>query len=150
MAKSVVGILDSKHRYKTEIRAGEHYLISDEPEISGGTNQGPDPIMMALGGLSACIAMTIRMYTERKGWLFDRLNVEVDTDVRRVDSETELTEEERNYVVEGRLRTVRKAITVYGNLDENQILKIGEIAHKCPVNRMMNRNVLMKQTIRKG
>jgi uncharacterized OsmC-like protein len=150
MAKSVIGILDGKHRYKTEIRAGEHFLISDEPETSGGTNQGPDPIMMALGGLSACITMTIRMYTERKGWHFDRLNVEIDTDVRRVDSEDGLTEEERNYVVEGRLRTVRKAITVYGNLDENQIQKIGEIAHKCPVNRMMNRNVLMKQTIRKG
>jgi uncharacterized OsmC-like protein len=147
MAKSVVGILDGKYKYRTEIKAGEHYLISDEPEVSGGDDQGPDPILITLGGLAACITMTVRMYTERKGWKFDKLRVDVETESRRVDSEEDLTEEERNFLVDGRLRIIRKHITLTGNLDDSQIRKISEIANKCPVNRMMNRNVLMKQTI---
>jgi uncharacterized OsmC-like protein len=150
MSQSVVGILDEKNKFRTELKSGHHYLISDEPVESGGNDEGPNPILMTLGGLAACIAMTIRLYTDRKEWKFDRIKVEVDTTVQRVSGDEDLTEEERNYVVEGRLRVINKSITVYGNLNEGQIQKIGEIANKCPVNRMMNRNVLMKQSIKKG
>jgi putative redox protein len=149
MAKTVVGILEGKYRYKTEIKAGAHYIISDEPDSSGGTDQGPDPILITMGGLASCIAMTVRMYTDRKGWNFESLHVEVETDVQRVQPENDLTEEERSFVVDGRLRTIRKNITVAGNLDDAQVKRIGEIAERCPVNRMMNRNVLMKQTIKR-
>jgi putative redox protein len=149
MAKTVVGILEGKYRYKTEIKAGDHYIISDEPDSSGGTDQGPDPILITMGGLASCIAMTVRMYTDRKGWNFESLHVEVETDVQRVQPENDLTEEERSFVVDGRLRTIRKNITVAGNLDDAQVKRIGEIAERCPVNRMMNRNVLMKQTIKR-
>lgn len=149
MAKTVVGILDGKYRYKTEIKAGSHYIISDEPDSSGGTDQGPDPILITMGGLASCIAMTVRMYTDRKGWKFDRLSVEVETEVQRVQEENDLTEEERRFVVDGRLRIIRKHITVTGTLDEPQIKRIGEIAERCPVNRMMSRNVLMRQTIKR-
>jgi uncharacterized OsmC-like protein len=147
MSKKVTGVLDSRHKFRTEIRAANHYLISDEPTQAGGNDDGPDPIMMALSALASCIAMTIRLYTDRKEWKFDRIVVEIDSDSRRVSGDENLTEEEQNFVIDGRLRTVNKHIIIFGKLDDDQVSRIGEIANKCPVNRMMNRNVLMKQTI---
>ena len=54
--------------YATQIVAGGHSLNSDEPADNGGKNAGPAPYDLLLASLSACTAITLRMYAERKGW----------------------------------------------------------------------------------
>ena len=51
----------------------------DEPTGAGGTDTGPSPTRLVAAGLASCIAVTVEMYAERKGW--DAGQVEVDVDV---------------------------------------------------------------------
>ena len=54
--------------YAHRIRAGHHELVADEPAALGGQGTGPAPFDLYLASLSACTAITLRMYAERKGW----------------------------------------------------------------------------------
>ncbi len=38
---------------RTEIEAGEHRWLADEPEAAGGENTGPDPYDLLLASLGA-------------------------------------------------------------------------------------------------
>ena len=52
--------------YTSEIVAGNHLLIADEPKDFGGNDFGPSPYDYVSSGLGACTAMTLRMYASRK------------------------------------------------------------------------------------
>ena len=54
--------------YRTEITAGPHRFLADEPVPLGGTGTGPTPYELLLGALGSCMAMTLRMYADRKRW----------------------------------------------------------------------------------
>lgn len=54
--------------YAHRIRAGHHELVADEPAALGGQGTGPAPFDLYLASLSACTAITLRMYAQRKGW----------------------------------------------------------------------------------
>jgi putative redox protein len=58
---------------------GGHTLLSDEPPEAGGTNTGPRPTQLLAASLASCVAVTVEMYANRKGW--DVGAVEVDVDV---------------------------------------------------------------------
>src|SRR6266487_6379899 len=52
--------------YAAQLRAGHHLFAADEPISSGGGDTAPNPTQLALGGLCACTAITLRMYAQRK------------------------------------------------------------------------------------
>ena len=57
-------------RYVQNISVGPHLFQADEPVGSGGNDAGPDPYELLLAALGACTSITVRMYAERKNWLF--------------------------------------------------------------------------------
>ncbi|MEL6924590.1 MAG: bifunctional alpha/beta hydrolase/OsmC family protein, partial [Bacteroidota bacterium] len=61
--------------FTTEIRAGHHALIADEPEEIGGNDFGPDPYELLNAALGACTAMTLEMYARRKKWDLKQVKV---------------------------------------------------------------------------
>jgi len=54
--------------YRHTVRIRQHELICDEPVEKGGTDEGPSPQELLAASLSTCVAITIEMYAERKGW----------------------------------------------------------------------------------
>jgi putative redox protein len=54
--------------YRVEITANGHVLVSDESAEHGGKNAGPAPFDLVVAGLASCTLITLRMYSERKGW----------------------------------------------------------------------------------
>src|SRR6185369_8351033 len=54
--------------YRTEVMAGGHAFVVDEPLRVGGTDTGPTPYDLVAAALGACTAMTLHMYAQRKGW----------------------------------------------------------------------------------
>lgn len=107
--------------YEHEIEIREHRLIADEPEDSGGGDQGPKPTELLAASLASCTAITIEMYADRKEWDLGRVEVAVDFIEGKVDSPAKFTVE---------IKTPAK-------LSDDQRERILVIAHKCPVHKAL-------------
>lgn len=105
--------------HDVEIEGG-HTLRVDEPAASSGTDTGPSPTRLVAAGLASCIAITMEMYAERKGWRLGA--VEVDVEV-----------EYDGYVP----ASFDAAIHLAGELDEEQSARLLTIARKCPVHKLL-------------
>ena len=66
--------------YRTEIFAGPHRFHADEPVPLGGTGTGPTPYELLLGALGSCMAMTLRMYADRKRWPLHAVRIHLRTE----------------------------------------------------------------------
>jgi putative redox protein len=123
------------------IEARGHTLSADEPVEAGGADSGPTPYELLLGALGACTAMTLRLYADRKGWPLE--GVEVTLTHSRIHAEDCAECETR----EGFLDQIEKRLTLLGDLDSEQKQRLGEIAERCPVQRTLQREVVIRQTV---
>lgn len=107
------------YAHDVEIEGG-HTLRIDEPTAAGGTDTGPSPTRLVAAGLAGCVAVTMEMYAERKGW--DVGEVEVDVDVEYRDASP-----------------VSFAVTLHlpSELSDEQRERLLVIAGKCPVHKLI-------------
>jgi len=99
---------------------GGHTLRADEPAEAGGTDTGPSPTRLLGASLASCIAITVEMYAQRKGW--DVGAVEVDVEVG----------------YEGAVPTsFDVGLKLPGELDAEQRRRLLVIATKCPVHKVL-------------
>lgn len=136
-----------EHRYQTEMRVDHFDMIADEPEEIGGTDLGPRPVSLLLGALGACTGITLRMYTERKEWPLEGVEVEMHHERMRVD---EYDGDDLPEGAKGLFDYIRMKILVDGKeLDEEQMKRIGVIAGKCPVHRILSGPLVIDTSIEK-
>jgi uncharacterized OsmC-like protein len=86
--------LDLQAGFRTQIKAGAHTLIADEPIKAGGTDEGMSPYELLLSALGACTAMTLKMYIERKQLPITEVEVLLSFDRIHKDDCDSCTEEE--------------------------------------------------------
>ena len=99
---------------------GSQRLRVDEPVHQGGTDTGPRPTELLGASLAGCIAITVEMYAERKGW--DVGAVEVDVEVG----------------YEGPVPTeFEVGLKLPAGLDDEQRRRLLVIATKCPVHKVL-------------
>jgi putative redox protein len=105
--------------HEVEIEGG-HTIVVDEPLEAGGNDAGPSPTRLVAAGLAGCIAVTIEMYAEGKGW--DVGQVEVDVDVEYAD-----------------FAPLSFAVTLHlpAELSEEQRARLLLVARKCPVHKLL-------------
>ncbi len=128
----VVASLDSEDGFTTSMKVGNHYMVADEPTSFGGNDFGPSPYELVSAGLSACTAMTVQMYVQRKGWALK--NIEVHTTYGKSHAEDcEDCESDS-----AKIDTFHRAIKLNGDLNEKQIARILQIADKCPVHKTLH------------
>ena len=113
-------------RYKNHVAVGRHHFIADEPVEVGGGDAGPNPYDLITAGLGACTSMTLRMYSERKGWPVESIEVRLEHE------QIHARDCEDCKQTEGKLDKIHREITVTGELDEAQVQRLMEIADKCP------------------
>lgn len=129
--------------FTTQMRAGRHYFIADEPKTFGGEDLGPSPYDFISGALAACTSMTIQMYSRRKKWPLNN----VETHVNHQKTHAEDCENcERNTA---KIDVFEREIVLSGNLDEEQQQKLLEIADKCPVHRTLSNKVTITTHLKK-
>ncbi|WP_292700554.1 OsmC family protein, partial [Microbacterium sp. 69-10] len=70
----------------TEIRAGKHRFLVDEPAALAGDDAAASPVEYALGALISCQVVVFRLYAQALGLTIDDIEVtaEGDLDVRKL------------------------------------------------------------------
>lgn len=118
--------------YTVTVRSGRHELTADEPESAGGAGAGPTPVELLLAALASCTAITLRMYAERKGWPLAGVQV----DARYVATDG------------GAGAHISRVITLTGDLAGDQRARLGEIAGRTPVTRIVAEGRQIHTTVR--
>lgn len=121
--------------YRTEISAGDHTLIADEPAALGGTNEGPTPYEYLASALGACTAMTIRMYADRRGWPLGEVTV------RLAHSRTHQKDCVECDTGSVGIDQFERSIELSGDLTEEQRAGLLQVADRCPVGQTLERGL---------
>lgn len=126
--------------YETEILAGRHRLLADEPVAAGGRDSGPNPYSFLMAALGACKVITMRMYADRKGWPLRGSQVEV-AHSRIHAKDCEDCESSR-----GRVDRIEVVVDLEGDLSQEQSQRLVEISERCPVHRTLTNEVSIRTT----
>ena len=121
--------------FHTDITAGPHALIADEPRSLGGTGTGPTPYELLLAALSSCMAMTLRMYADRKKWPLQSVTIQLRTD-RAHEKDCEQCE-----TAEVGPPRIARRIELAGPLTDEQRTRLLQIADRCPVKQTLERGL---------
>ena len=123
---------DAPHRVAAEdsghgglqilITAGPARFVADEPVALGGLDLGPTPHDLVGAGLAACTTQTLRLYAKRKGWALGKVEVSVS---------------HRRDIAAKPVDIFDRVITLGGPLDDEQRLRLLEIAELCPVHKLL-------------
>ncbi len=119
-------------RFAIGLSTDGHPMVLDAGKDDGGSDLGPNPTRTLEAALAACGAMTIEMYARRKKW-----------DVQGVDIRVRRAPSEDAHVP----HLLNKEIRLTGELDQSQRERLGEIADKCPVHRMVTEGVTVRSRI---
>ncbi len=109
----------NKEHYACSVTNGTHEILVDEPLNLGGTDKGFAPKGLLMASLASCVAITLRMYADRKQLPIEKIEVEVTIDTEN--GETVFFEE----------------ITCTGQLTDEQKIRLEDIASKCPVSKIL-------------
>ncbi|MGB0891367.1 MAG: OsmC family protein [Flavobacteriaceae bacterium] len=113
----------SNKNYLAEAKMRNHFAVIDEPVDLGGDDNAPTPVEYLLTAIGGCVSITLRMYSERKGWNIGEITV-------KVSQKEELT-------TEGVKKSLVEEISFEKEITEEQRIKLLEIAGKCPVAKMV-------------
>jgi uncharacterized OsmC-like protein len=130
--------LPLKEGFRTQITAGQHQLIADEPKEAGGTDEGPSPYELLLAALGACTAMTLKMYVERKKLPVTDVEVLLSFDRIHIDDCESCVKEER--LNDQEVQHISRLIYVTGDVTEEQKERLLYIAGRCPVHVTLHSN----------
>ena len=126
---------------QNEVSYGDnHTLITDEPVDAGGEGAGPDPYTLLLAALGSCISMTTTLYAKRKGWPLERVTVRLRQQRIHAKDCVECAKETEGYV-----HRIERSVSFAGNLSEEQLTRLQEIAHKCPVHRTLTSPIVIAE-----
>lgn len=115
-----------KDHYKTMVSNGTLQVTSDEPVVSGGTDQGFTPKELLYSALATCTCITLRMYADRKQWPLDSVKVTLSQ---------ERTAEETGGIV------LEQNIELTGLLTTEQRYHLLEISKRCPVHQLLTQPI---------
>lgn len=110
--------------YATAIELGSHILTGDEPVKAGGQDAGPGAHQFLLASLGSCMAITLRMYVQRKEWNVTKISVHLN-----IERDKEAVEE---------TNIIYKKVLIEGDITEEQRNRLMSIAEKCPVHKLLS------------
>ncbi|CAL1518388.1 OsmC family protein [Chitinophaga sp. MM2321] len=109
--------------YQVSVSARDHRWLADEPTDINGGDTGPNPGELLLSSLGACTAITLTMYAARKKWPLEKVDIDL-----RFNSTAKPTPD---------TTVIECVIHLTGELDEAQRARIMEIAHACPIHKLL-------------
>lgn len=127
--------------FYTEVAAGDHALVADEPASVGGSNRGPSPYELLSAALATCTTMTLKMYAGFKDIALDAVTVKVTHKKMHAEACADCDSED------GKIDEFRRELTLEGDLDDAQRQRMLEIADRCPVHQTLHGEVKVRTTL---
>jgi len=134
-------VVRTQDSYTTDILAGGHALMADEPKSLGGADLGPTPYGLLLASLGACTTITLRMYANHKQWPLEEVKIHLQHEKKHLED----TEDYKN--AKSKLDHITKEIELIGDLSQDQRRRLLEIADRCPVHRTLHGQVVVESTL---
>lgn len=126
MKEKAKAVLENEN-YLTKITNRHHVYFTDEPTDVGGQDKYTTPQELLLGSLASCVATTLRMYANRKGW--DLGSIGVDVTMRSVNTDHGAEFEfSQNFTFSNSSK-----------LTTEQMDRLVQIAKKCPVSQIIQK-----------
>ena len=127
--------------FRTEIEAGAHSIIADEPKSAGGNDEGPTPYDLLASALGACTSMTLHFYAKREGIPLEGVEVTLLNDrMHAKDCADCLT-------TAGYIHRFDVSIRLSGSLTPEQREKLAGIARRCPVYKTLTSEIRIGETL---
>ncbi|MFY7671639.1 OsmC family protein [Tenacibaculum sp. MEBiC06402] len=123
----------SSRDYLAESRMRHHFAVIDEPVTVGGDDNAPTPVEYLLTALGSCLAITLRMYSQRKGWDLGKISVDI----------TQKNIQTGN----GVSQVFVEDISFEKEPTDEQKKRLKEIAGKCPVAKIIKGENLIESNI---
>jgi putative redox protein len=111
-----------RDRFRTVLKSETNQILADEPVAQGGTDQGFSPDELLASALAACTAITLRMYADRKQYRLEQVEVDVSVQWDKQERRT----------------LIKKLLHFTGELSEAEILRLRDIADKCPTHVLLS------------
>lgn len=109
-----------------KLTVGDIHFLSDADVSKGGTGTGPSPHEYLGAALAACTSMTLKMYASRKSIKLE--NTIVTVDIERADE----------------IEKFSREIQLIGDLSDEEIKRLLEIADKCPIHKALAGQIQIK------
>ncbi|MET4081377.1 putative redox protein [Pedobacter sp. UYP30] len=117
----ITATIENEH-YTCIITDGSKEILADEPLELGGQEKGFAPLSLLLSALGSCLAITLRMYIDRKAWSVEK--IEVNVRMENENGEDVFYEE----------------VTCWGTLTEEQKRRLEDVALKCPIAKILTKS----------
>lgn len=128
MKEKASAVLENEN-YLTRITHRHHQYFTDEPVEVGGQDKYTTPQELLLGALASCVATTLRMYANRKGWDLGTIGVDVTMRSIKTDHGAEF-EFMQNFTFSNS-----------ASLTIEQMDRLVQIAKKCPVAQIIQKDI---------
>ncbi len=126
---------DTADGFLVSVNANGHRFLADEPPQQGGTDRGPTPYDLLGAALSSCTVMTLNFFARREKLPLETVEVSVQHD--RIHAEDCETCDKKS----GKIDRFSRAITLRGELDDEQRQLLLKIADRCPVHRTLENEI---------
>ncbi|MEA3326559.1 MAG: OsmC family protein [Chloroflexota bacterium] len=132
-----------KGGYRTDVQAGKHLIIIDQPEKGGGKDKGPDPLTVFLSALGGCLGTISAIIAKQERIKLNGLEIEVEGDIDKAFLMGK-TEEGRAGFTE-----IRVNVNIDADMtDEEKQAFIERVDARCPISDNMGQNTKLAFTVK--
>ena len=97
---------------------------------------------LLLGALGSCISMTVTLYARRKQWPLEEVTVRLRQNRIHAKDCQECSKDTEGYV-----HRIERSVSFKGDLSEDQLSRLKEISHKCPVHKTLTSPIVISELV---
>ncbi|HEV8434469.1 MAG TPA: OsmC family protein [Thermoanaerobaculia bacterium] len=128
-------IVRSRGEFRSDVEAGPHRFVIDEPVDAGGTAQGPTPYDLLAAALGGCTSMTLHYCAKREKLPLDGVDVTVSHDRQYAKDCADCVSQA------GFIHRFKVEIRLHGDLTPEQRERLLGIANRCPVKKTLSSEI---------
>ncbi len=131
----------SQTSFRTEIDAGNHTIIADEPKSAGGNDEGPTPYDLLASALGACTAMTLHFYAKREKIPLQGVEAVITNDRMHAKDCADCV------TTSGYIHRFDVKLRLLGDLTPEQRTTLIGIARRCPVYKTLTSEIRIEESL---